>query len=294
MSDYSSVFFGTPRFAVYVLQALEKAGVLPDVVVTAPDRPAGRGLLIQEPPVKAWALERDIPVLQPENLKEENEALVLLKNSEWDLFLVAAYGSILPKDILALAQKGALNVHPSLLPKFRGASPIKSQILADEKTVGVSIMLMDEKMDHGPIVSQASVTPEDWPLKASVLEAMLATIGGELLAETIPAWLGGSITPEEQNHDLSTFTKKIKKEDGEISLSDDPYQNYLKYCAYDGWPGVYFFAERNGKKVRVKITDAEYKSGAFAPLKVIPEGKKETGYQEFLNAASANSLKNPG
>lgn len=290
MTDQPSIaFFGTPRFAVYVLDALEKTGVLPDVVITAPDRPAGRGLELHAPPVKDWALERDIPVLQPENLKQESEVLALLKNSEWDLFLVAAYGKILPKDVLDTPQKGALNVHPSLLPKFRGASPIESQILSDEKTVGVTIMFMDEKMDHGSILAQASVTPEDWPLKASVLEAMLATIGGELLAETIPAWLGGSITPEEQHHDLATFTKKITKEDGLIEIGGRPtsvmeeYEKYLKYCAYDGWPGVYFFAEKNGKKVRVKITDAEYKSGAFLPLKVIPEGKKEIAYREFLD-----------
>lgn len=301
-----TVFFGTPRFAVQVLDALEKEGVLPDVVVTAPDRPAGRGLLLQAPPVKDWALERDIPALQPENFKQASETLTLLKNSEWNLFLVAAYGTILPKDILALPQKGALNVHPSLLPKFRGASPIESQILADEKTVGVTIMLMDEKMDHGPILSQASVTPEDlpaqtkWPLKASVLETMLATVGGELLAETIPAWLSGSIKPEEQKHDEATFTKKIERADGLIEVGGRPtsakeeYEKYLKYCAYDGWPGVYFLTKRNGGEMRVKITDAEYKNGAFAPRKVIPEGKKEIGYQEFLNAASSSSLNNPG
>lgn len=300
MTDKPSiVFFGTPRFAVYVLRALEKAGVLPDLVITAPDKPAGRGLKIQEPPVKEWALEHGIPVLQIESLKKESDDLNLLKNSEWDLFLVAAYGSILLKDILDVPQKGALNVHPSLLPKFRGASPIESQILSDEKNAGVTIMLIDEKMDHGPILAQASVTPEEWPLKASVLEAMLATIGGELLAETIPQWLGGSITPEEQNHDLATFTKKITKEDGLIEIcgrrtsANEEYEKYLKYCAYDGWPGVYFFVERNGKNMRVKITDAEYKNGAFLPLKVIPEGKKEIGYQEFLNATSTISLKNP-
>lgn len=295
----SIVFFGTPRFAVYVLRALEKAGVLPDLVITAPDRPAGRGLELHAPPVKDWALEHDIPVLQIESLKKESDDLNLLKNSEWDLFLVAAYGSILPKDILDVPQKGALNVHPSLLPKFRGASPIESQILADEKTVGVTIMLMNEKMDHGSILSQASVTPEEWPLRASTLEAMLATIGGELLAETIPQWLGGSITPEEQKHEEATFTKKITKEDGCIEIDgrrtsvNEEYEKYLKYCAYDGWPGVYFFMERNGKKVRVKITDAEYKNGTFVPFKVIPEGKKEIGYQEFLVSALNASSSTP-
>lgn len=281
MHNTASAFFGTSRFAVYTLEALENAGLLPDIVVTAPDKPAGRGLELKASPVKEWALERALPVLQPESLKKESEALDLLKNSEWDLFIVSAYGKLLPKEILEVPRKGTLNVHPSLLSKFRGASPIESQILADEKDVGVTIMLMDEEMDHGPIVAQASVTPEAWPLKATLLEEMLGTIGGELLAESIPVWMEGGITPEEQNHAQATFTRKIEKADGEISLSGDAYQNYLQYCAYDGWPGTYFFVEKNGKKIRVKITDATYENGAFASLKVIPEGKKEVNYKDF-------------
>lgn len=289
MKEYSSVFFGTPRFAVYTLDALEAAGMVPDVIVTAPDKPAGRGLLLKEPPVKEWALAREIPVLQPESLKKESPDLDFLKNSEWDIFVVSAYGKILPKDILALPRKGTLNVHPSLLPRFRGASPIESQILSDEKTVGATIMLMDEEMDHGPIVAQASVTPEEWPLKASVLEEMLGTIGGELLAETVPSWIKGDITPEAQDHTKATFTKKIEKVDGEIALDGDAYQNYLKYCAYDEWPGTFFF--QNGK--RIKITEAEYKNGVFTPLGVIPEGRKEVRYNEFLSSSLSSSSK-PG
>ena len=288
MTDFTSIFFGTPHFAVYTLQILEEAGMLPDVIVTAPDKPAGRGLQLKEPPVKEWALARDIPVLQPGNLKEESGAMDLIRNSEWDIFIVSAYGKLLPKDILALPKYGTLNVHPSLLPRFRGASPIESQILADERETGVTIMLMDEEMDHGPILAQASVTPEEWPLKARVLEEMLATIGGELLAETLVPYMGQKIPLEPQDHSKATLTKKIEKADGEISLADDPYQNYLKYCAYDGWPGVFFIYEKNaGQKIRVKITDAEYKNGVFTPLKVIPEGKKEIPYQTFLAGSRA-------
>lgn len=289
MEKPTIVFFGTPHFAVHVLDELENANLTPDVVVTQPDKPAGRGLALTQSPVKAWALTRDIPVLEPKSLKKESEALDFLKNSEWDLFLVAAYGKILPKDILDLPQKGVLNVHPSLLPRFRGASPVESQILADEREVGVSIMLMDEEMDHGPVLAAASITPEQWPLKASILEPLLAQAGGELLAETIPAWLAGDITPEEQEHDRATYTSKIMKENGHIEITRHPmsgkdeYCKYLKFCAYDGWPGVFFMYEKNsGQKIRVKITDAEYKNGVFMPLTVIPEGKKETPYENFL------------
>ena len=288
----NTVFFGTPAFAVFVLEELHDAGITPDIIVTAPDKPAGRGLVLKAPPVKEWAEEHDIPVLQPETLKqpsvqppevaqnaETEKAMDILLNSEWDVFLVAAYGKILPKNIIDAPARGVLNVHPSLLPRFRGASPIESQILGDEKTVGVSIMQIDEEMDHGPIVAQATVTPEEWPLKASLLEELLAREGGRLLAEVLPLWLKNEIEAVEQVHDQATFTKKISKTDGEIDLADDAYQNYLKYLAYDVWPGTFFF-DRNGK--RIKIINAEYKNDTFTPLTVIPEGKKEIPYDDFL------------
>lgn len=279
--DANIAFFGTPDFAVYVLEELVGAGIEPSVIVTAPDRPAGRGLEMKMPPVKEWALDQNIPVLQPESLKDENDALDLLTNSEWDLFIVAAYGKILPKSIIDLPRRGVLNVHPSLLPRFRGASPVETQILEDEKETGVTIMQIDEQMDHGPIVAQASITPEDWPVRASILEELLAREGGKLLAEAIPPWLNEEFEASAQDHNKATFTKKIKKEDGEIDLHADGYQNYLKFCAYDEWPGTFFF--KDGK--RIKITDAEYQNlpdrqvgGVFTPLKVIPEGKKEIDY----------------
>lgn len=276
--DANIAFFGTPDFAVHVLEALAAGGIEPDVIVTAPDRPAGRGLAVTAPPVKAWALEHTIPMLQPESLTKQSDALDMLHNTEWDLFLVAAYGKILPKDIIAIPRRGVLNVHPSLLPRFRGASPIESQILADERETGVTIMQIDEEMDHGPIVAQASIAPEEWPLPAGMLEELLAREGGTLLAEAIPPWLGSEFEATAQDHDKATFTTKIKKEDGEIDLSDDGYRNYLKFCAYDGWPGTFFF--KDGR--RIKITSAEYTGGAFVPLTIIPEGKKEINYQTFI------------
>lgn len=276
-TDASIAFFGTPEFAVYVLEELKAAGIEPDIIVTAPDRPAGRGLQLQAPPVKEWAEEHDIPTLQPESLKQESDALSLLQNSEWDLFIVAAYGKILPPTIIDLPRRGVLNVHPSLLPRFRGASPVESQILQDEKETGVSIMLIDEEMDHGPIVAQASIAPEEWPIRASILEELLAREGGKLLAEATPLWVSGEIEAAEQDHEQATFTSKIEKQNGEINLDDDGYQNYLKFCAYDGWPGVFFF--KDGK--RIKIVQAEYKNNSFTPLRVIPEGKKEINYKDL-------------
>lgn len=276
----SIAFFGTPQFAVHILEQLKETGLEPDVVVTAPDRPAGRGMELREPPVKTWALENEIPVLQPESLTDETGETDLLRNSEWDIFIVAAYGKILKKDVLDIPQKGVLNVHPSLLPKYRGASPIEGQILNDEKEVGVSIMLLDEEMDHGPILAQASIEPEE-RMRASHLEELLATEGGKLLAEVIPPWLKGDVKAEEQNHNEATFTKKIKKEDGLIELGKNDLENYLKFLAYDEWPGVYFMLEKNGEEIRIKITEAAFENNVFTPLRVIPEGKKEMDYSSL-------------
>jgi len=308
MKSANIAYFGTPQFAVYVLEELEKAGVTPAIVVTQPDRPKGRGLAMTPPPVKEWALDHDIPVIQPSRLSShagESQKLTqadadsdMLWNSEWDLFIVAAYGKIIPHDLLSLPRAGSLNVHPSLLPKYRGPSPIESQILADDKETGVSIMVLDDAVDHGPLVAQASITPEEWPLRARVLEELLAREGGRLMAEVIPLWIGNAtnaddsqernpdtLTAEPQKHSLATFTEKIEKEDGLVDLSGDAYQNYLKFCAYEEWPGTYFFVERNGKRVRVNIIDASFENGAFTIKRVTPEGKREMDYQDFVRGS---------
>lgn len=281
-NNYSLAFFGTSPFAVYVLEEMEVAGILPDVVVTVPDKPAGRGLKVVPSPAKVWALERDIPVLEPRSWTEGGDGVDVMINTEWDIFVVASYGKIIPRHILDLPRRGSLNVHPSLLPKFRGPSPVESQILENERETGVTIMLLDEEVDHGPIVAQASITPEAWPLRRTLLKELLGREGGRLLVEALPPWLAGEFEAEEQDHTKATFTKKIEKEDGELSLTDEPYANYLKFCAFEGWPGTYFFIEKNGKQIRVKITDAEFTGDEFRILRVIPEGKKEMLYADFL------------
>jgi methionyl-tRNA formyltransferase len=267
-------FFGTPHFAVTVLNALESHGILPALVITAPDKPAGRGMELKEAPAKIWAKERGIDVLTPATLKDE-ELFAELQNTEWDVFVVAAYAKLIPKKFLEMPQHGALNVHPSLLPKFRGPSPALSAILADERVTGVSIMQMSEAMDAGPIVAQARVEllpaqagEEDaWPMPGSQFEELLAIEGGNVLAETLPLWLAGKITPEPQDESKVTFTRKFTDADSLIDLSGDARQNYLKIRAFDKNPRAHFITA-DGK--RVIITDAEYKDGALTILKVIP------------------------
>lgn len=283
--DVRFAFFGTSIFSVMVLDELKKAGFTPALIVTRADKPQGRKLIISASPVKIWAQQEKIDVIQPDQLTPE--VLSDLGNSEWDLFIVASYGKILPGALLHIPHFGSLNVHPSLLPKYRGASPIQSQILADDRKTGVTIMLMDEALDHGPIIAQARIEIDeaDWPPKGSELEEMLATLGGSFLAETIPSWIEGALTKETQEEEKATFTKKITKEDGELDMNNgDARQNFLKIQAFDEWPVAYFFVEKKGKEIRVKITSASYRNGVLTLERVIPEGKKEMLYSDFLRS----------
>lgn len=271
-------FFGTPKFSVDVLSALEKKGFLPALVITAPDKKRGRGQTLSPSPAKAWALERGIDVIEPATLKDE--ALVAeLANSDWDVFVVAAYGKLIPQTILNIPHHGSLNIHPSLLPKFRGPSPAMSAILEDERSTGVSIMQMTEKMDAGPVVAQAKVELEEaaWPPKGSLFEELLATEGGNLLAEILPDWIAGTITPEKQDESKATFTKKFSDEDARIDLAGGAHNNLLKIRAFDTNPRAYFIED--GK--RVIITEAEIKDGVLEIQKVIPEGKKEMDFKIY-------------
>ena len=275
-------FFGTDNFSVGVLDELKKAGLLPKIIITSPDKPKGRGLKITPPPVKLWAIENKIDFLQPEKLDEKFN--LEIGNWKLEIGVVASYGKILPAKILASFPKGTLNVHPSLLPKYRGASPIQAQILNDEKKVGITIILMDEKMDNGPVLARRELeipSPNNQIPNNKELAKKLAEEGGKLLAETLPKWLAGEIKPITQDNSQATFCQKITKEDGLIDLNSDSRQNFLKIQAFAGWPGAYFFVEQNGKKIRMKITKASFVNGQLKIESVIPEGKKETPFSQF-------------
>lgn len=274
-------FFGVDGFSVIVLEELKKAGYLPALIVTAPDKPAGRGMRLAAPPTKIWAQENKIELFQPEKLNEDTRDKI--QDTNPDIFVVASYGKIIPKDILEIPEHGALNVHPSLLPLYRGPSPIQSQILDGTPETGTTIMKMDNEMDHGPIVAQELLpdinlsTVETLPSYTELRDS-LARLGGELLAETVPDWLAGNINPQEQEHEYATYTKKIAKDDGRINLKDTAEKNYRKFKAFTPWPGVYFFTDDG---TRVKITDALWQDNAFVIKKVIPEGKQEMDYKTF-------------
>jgi methionyl-tRNA formyltransferase len=280
------VFFGTPDIAVHVLEELERAGIVPALVVTNPDTAQGRKLVLTETPVARFAREHSIPILKPTTLKDATVAAAL-QNSGAELYIVAAYGKIIPSSILSIPKYGTLNVHPSLLPRLRGASPIRSAILENEYPTGVTIMVLTEGLDEGPIVAQevADIPKETWPLHGRILDEKLARMGGRLLACVLPAWITGTLTPAEQDHAHATYCKKITKDMAEIDLAADPAENLRKIRAFDGWPGAYFFHHKNGQRIRIKIADAEMRDAVLVLTRIIPEGRKEMAYEDWMRSA---------
>lgn len=279
------VFFGSSEFSVQVLDELKLHHLVPTLIVTTPDKPQGRKLILTPNIVKVWAKENGIEVLDPSSLKNNPDLVFKLQALSSQLFLVASYGKIIPKEIFEIPAKKTLNIHPSLLPKYRGASPIQSQILNDEKEIGVSIMVITEGMDEGPIVAKKPVARSQQLESRKELERTLAIEGARLFAHILPEWLAGVIDPIPQNEELATYCKKIKKEDGQIDLQDDPHQNLLKIRALEGWPGTYFF---QGNK-RVIIKKASIEDGKLGIERVIPEGKKEMSYEDFLRGQNRST-----
>jgi methionyl-tRNA formyltransferase len=269
------IFFGGEPLAVPTLEKLYNKGLVPKVIICNPDKPSGRNLEITPPPTKVWAMGHKVPYLQPEKL----DAVFVeeLKSLNCELGVVVAYGKIIPKEIVDMYPLGLINIHPSLLPLYRGPSPIVAAILNGDTETGVSIIKIDEEMDHGPMLAQEKITLTGNET-VDELENILAEVGGELLAKVLPEYISGKIIPKEQNHAEATFVKKIVKEDGEINLNDDAQKNYNKYRAYFNWPRTFFF--KDGK--RIIITKARLENGKFVIEKVIPEGGKEQDYKTSI------------
>ncbi len=278
-SGVKIAFFGTSEFSVFFLEKLKKLGILPDIVVTSPDKPQGRKMIMTPTPAKIWAENNSIEYAEPEKLKDEK---FLEKIRDYNLFIVASYGKIIPKTLVDMPEYKILNIHPSLLPKYRGPSPLQEQILNDEKDMGVSIMLIDEQVDHGAIVAQEKIEIPGWPVGFRKLSEILAEESAKIMARILPEWIKGKIKSNEQNDSEATFTKKVEKTDGLIDLSGNPYKNYLKILAYEEWPQAYFEIIKDGQNKKVIIKKAEFKDEELKILRVLPEGKKEMGYEAFL------------
>ncbi len=241
------VFMGTPEFAIPALEKLISEGYRPVAVYSQPDRPAGRGRNLVAPPVKQAALNHGLPVVQPVSLKDPAE-LERLTSLKPDLIVVAAFGQLLPRPVLDLPPFGCLNLHPSLLPRHRGASPIPAAILAGDEETGVSLMLLDEGLDTGPILAQRGIPiePED---TAETLEAKLAKLGAELLVEVLPRWLAREITPQPQDEAKATYAPPLSKQDGEINWERSALELWRRVRAFYPWPGCYTWLR--GKRLKV-------------------------------------------
>ncbi|MCX6764750.1 MAG: methionyl-tRNA formyltransferase [Candidatus Nealsonbacteria bacterium] len=255
------IFIGTPNFGAIVLEKLLKNKMEPVLVVTKPDKPIGRKKVITPPPVKILAKKYKIPFLQPDKIENIQRELEKINP---DLILVAAYGKIIPKKILQIPKHGCLNVHPSLLPKHRGASPLQFTVLNGDKETGVTLILMTEKMDEGPILDQLKIKIENQKIFPEELEKKLAELGADLAVKIIPKWIKNKIKPQKQNEKEATYTKIIKKEDGKIDWSKPAEYLEKQIRAFHPWPGS--FCKIDDKIMKV------LKASALEQTKVGPQG----------------------
>ena len=247
------VFAGTPKLGAVILEELVRSGFKIPLVLTKSDKPAGRGKKILPTSVKLVAKKNNITILSPIKLDQEDFVKQLKKLSP-DLIVVAAYGKILPKVIIDLPKYGVLNVHPSLLPKYRGPSPIQFTILEGETKTGVTIIKMSESLDEGDILTQVevSISPDD---TTQSLTDKLAKIGAELIIQTIPKWINGKIKPQPQDHLKATYSAMLTKYDGKIDLENPPTaEKFNKMVrAFYPWPGVWTELRINNQVLRIKF-----------------------------------------
>lgn len=301
MSKIKIILIGTSEFAAHIFEHIfDKINII--AVITTPDKPAGRKQILTLSPVKIWAEKNNLPVFSQ---------IEKIKQLKPDLVIVTAYGQIIPKQILDIPKYGALNIHPSLLPKYRGASPIQATILNGDKETGVTIILMDEKMDHGNIVAKSKVKNHAYRQagqKSKVtyeeLSNQLADVAANLLIKTLPNWVAGEIKAKLQDHSKATFTKIIKKEDGKIDWNKSAEEIERQIRAFHQWPTAYTFW--NDKQLKIleanctSLNDVHKKigevflsdnkqlaiqtrNGILIPEQVQLEGKKPMTAKDFLN-----------
>jgi methionyl-tRNA formyltransferase len=294
------IFMGSPDFAIPSLKAV--ASIFEVVgVVTQPDRPAGRGRQLKSPPIKTLAIELGLTVIQPKRVNT-SETINLIIEKKTDVIIVAAFGQILKKEVLDIPRYGCINVHASLLPRWRGAAPINAVIYHGDTETGITIMKMDEGLDTGPIISQQSIQidPTD---DAGLLSKKLAELGGELILETLPQYLTGEITPLPQDDSKATYAPMLTKDDGLLDFTQSAEQLARKVRAYSPWPSTYMnwadkilkihkahaFEQASGQPgqtTRQENLPGVYTSDGVLILdEVQPAGKNRMPGKVFLNGA---------
>ena len=296
------LFYGSPDFAVPTLQALIDGPFRPIAVVTQPDARAGRGRTLRPPPIKELAAAHGIPALQPERLRDR-AAIAQIASLRPTLQIVAAYGQIIPAEILDLPQHGTLNVHASLLPRWRGASPVSAAILHGDRETGVTIMLVDETEDTGDMLRQREVEI-DPAEHAGQLSDRLADLGADLLLETMPDWLGGKIVPQSQDNALATRARRVRKQQGRIDWTASAEQIARHVRAYTPWPAA--TTSLGGATVRItqasslartaesaagqiveanRTIDVATGDGLLAIERLQRAGKRELSAEEFVRGS---------
>jgi methionyl-tRNA formyltransferase len=314
MKEVKIIFFGTPEFAATILKRLisQYPNILVSFVITQPDKPVGRKKILTSPPVKILAKRHKIPIEQPEKIEN---CKLKIENLKPDLIIVAAFGQIIPKEILDIPKFGCLGVHPALLPKYRGPTPVQFAILKGDDKTGVTIFLMDEKMDHGPILAQKKIKIE--PNETTpMLKTKLAKLGADLLIESIPKWVDGKINPKPQDHKKATYTKLLAKKDGFIDWkklglttekevrppgrSDLTRKRIAKETermvrAFTPWPGTWTLLRPHSAKAsrgfkeqtkRLKILKAHLEKERLVLDQVQIEGKNPVSWKEFKRGYS--------
>jgi methionyl-tRNA formyltransferase len=264
-----TVFMGTPQFAVTILESLLQSSYQVLAVYTQPDKPAGRGRPVVSPPVKKLALERHIPVIQPETFKS-SKVVEKLAGFQPELIVVAAFGFILPPAVLSLPKFGCLNVHPSLLPRHRGPSPVANTILCGDELTGVTIMLMDAGLDTGPILAQRKVVVSFTDTTGS-LSSKLADVGTKLFLETLPKWLGGELSPKAQDESQATYSKLITSKDAEIDWHLSAVELWRKVRAYNPWPSCYTWCQGKRLKIHKAIPFGDVVEGKIGEVVALTE-----------------------
>ncbi|HDH31350.1 MAG TPA: methionyl-tRNA formyltransferase [Candidatus Wolfebacteria bacterium] len=299
------IFFGTPEFASIILEKLINTGYVPEAVVCNPDKPFGRKKIITPPPIKQRIMNYElrikdkIKILQPEKLSIIHDSLFKIQP---DLFIVAAYAKIIPKEILEIPRLGTIGVHPSLLPKYRGSSPIQITILNGDEETGTTLYLMDEGLDSGPILAQRELKNyESRIMNYGELHKKLAELSAELLIETLPKFFNNEITPQAQDEKQATFTKKFQTEDGYIKFEDlkkaQEQGNEIalvidrKIRALNPEPGVYTLQQIQGKQKRIKLLEAKITDEKLELLIVQPEGKKPMPWKNLIKNFEVPQMK---
>lgn len=270
------VFFGTPQFAATILKLLIENSVKPSLVITNPDKPAGRKKIITPPPVKEIAIQNNIKVWQPEKLNANNFINVFQKET---FGILAAYGKIVPKEVIQLFPMGIIGVHPSLLPKYRGPSPIQSVILNGDLKTGTTLFILDEKVDHGPILSQETLEIDE-NINFSDLQNKLAELSAFLIIKTLPLFLENKLIPSPQDESLATYTRKfdsndafVKPQDLEEAMKFPSEKSFLilrKIRALNPEPGVWTIID----ECRVKLLEAKIENNRLKLVKIQKSGKK--------------------